>query len=293
MAAALTGDDHDEVIDDIFAIADICGFFSSPAKSQDCPRLKLIQSISQLSGCLDAIKTFDETLHSDLRTSLLDLLLGCEEKIRCVRRDAASFIVSITEDRSETVLLEENLCEISGVQCWRGLAWIVFGRSLISSFHRQSIREEELVRELLTKIDDIYMECSREKTEKGDILRITSQCLERDALFGHIQYREGVRLLQQAHDSCQSQLNTDKLGRQPIRLACSQRKTTAGYIPRKRFVGPARTAWEVFQVFQRSSESETVFSCSILVVGDAGSGKTHLCDEMKRSVHPSTIGESI
>lgn len=295
MAETLTSRDaHDEVIEDIFAIADICGFFSSLAKSNDCPRLKLIQSISQLSGSLDAITTFDETLNPELRSSLLDLLLGCEEKIRCVRRDAASFLASVTKNRSETVLLKENLCEIPAVQCWGGLAWIVFGRSLISSFHRQSLREEELVRELQTKLDDIYMDCSRERMDKVDILRITSHCLERNALLGHIQYREGVTLLQQAHDGIQSQLNTDRLGRQPIRLACSTRKKpTAGYVPRKGFVGPARTAWEVFQAFQRSSESENVFTSSILVVGDEGSGKTHLCNEMERSVHPSTIGESM
>ena len=292
MAAALTDDDPDEVTDVIFEIAQICGFFTSHGKSSDCPRLKLIQSILQLSGSLDAMKNCDETLHSELRSSMLHSLLDCEEKIRCVRRDADSFLASITADRSETLMLLENLSR--DVECRRGLACIVFGRSLISHFHRQSQREEELVRTLQTKLDDIYTEwLASDRMEKMDILRITSHCLERDALLGQIKYRDAVNFLLHPNGSCKSPLYTDGLGRQPTPLACSQRKTTTECTHRKGFVGPARTAWEIFQAFQRSSESGNLFSYSILVVGDEGSGKTHLCNEMERSVQSSTIGESI
>lgn len=277
----------------IYATADICGFFpSSSAHGDDaCPRSRVRRSVLQLStSLLPMMKTCHE-----FESTPLHLLRECEEEIRNVRRDAGFFLDSMAVQRPEMLMLDDDSVEIAGLGSRNDTAWIVFCRSLISQYRRQSQREEDLVQKLQAKLDDIYAEfTASEGTENATyVLQQTALCLKREIILDQIQYREGIRLLQQLHSPSQLPQSVDGLCRQPTVLGVPSLHDDTRRSHLNVFVGPARNAWDVFQKLQESSKSEEAFACSMLIVGHEGSGKTHLCNQMERGVHSSTTGESL
>jgi len=294
------GNVSEEIFELLLAIADLCGFFpqddvKAPEEHNDC-RLQLIQSLSLLSANRRMVDrdAGNILLDDGLKSSLLEF----EETAACVRRNADAFRVAIDEERSEILLLVEELEDLGVQPSGRSsLRWIVFGRSLISQYLEQSLRELEMVRDLQERLDGLYY--WDETNDAGENIRrclqMTIKCLRRDNLTAHPQFREGVFLLQQLHGGTgwKSSVPRNKPApkeltrtiKQQVKSQCLESKTPSFH---------RASPWDVFEKFQGTTENGTEpdnpFVCSMLVVGSRGTGKTHLCNEMERAAGSSTTG---
>ena len=191
----------------LIAMADICGFFPPAAGNADecCRRLKLLRSLQSLSAYLgmDWDDEQDGTAKEDgaksTTTSSMHLLLELEERVSGVRHDANAFLETVAEDRSEIILLRDELLQQQHPSEHQNLVvgpWTIFAGSLVSRYLLQTQREETMVQSLQEKLDGLYSgDIGYRKA--SNIVQATMECLGRDALLRHSQYREGVTLLQQ------------------------------------------------------------------------------------------------
>jgi len=296
----------------LVAMADLCGFFP-PAADEQCRRLKLLRSLQSLSAYLginwdeQEAGTAKEDGAKSSTTSSVQLLMELEERVAGARRDAYAFLETVAEDRSEMILLRDELLQQQQHQPEHLVCpWNIFAVSLVSRYLLQSQREETMVQSLQEKLDGLYSGDS-EYRKASDIVQATMECLGRQALLRHYQYREGVTLVQQLLQSG-GRLATDEKNpdKQPSLCVSHDQQSDYQDLPVSSKACDARvnpallgatSAWGVFEAFLRSDPARTgnndapFFATSVLIVGSEGTGKTHICNEMEHAVSSSTMGK--
>lgn len=284
----------DEVLELLFALLDLCGSFFSSDEGRCSSRLQLLQSLKGLSSEVKQAALWDgrATQNDESSSSGLRLL---EERIAGVRCDADAFLETIDDERSEIFGLSHEFDCI--VHSHKGdlQSWHIFVRSLVAEYRIQCQVEEQMARGYLNHTLDSLYSLGYERHDLQDRFQQLIRSLSREKITQNPQFQEGVALIRllmlQGDDRAvvddglliRSVSKLDRTDGNVLLESC--------YALADEEVVRAKTAWEAFEAFLRSSitsGSTQPKVTTVLVVGSDGSGKTHLCNEVERWASSST-----
>lgn len=277
----------DDVAELLVALFDLFGFYtaSNDNSNGNNSRLQLLSLLQCLSRDLQTTRSIlDDSSSCPLTDESSTKLLQLEETIASIRNHADSFLDDIQEERSESLLLMQELEATSST-----LSWFLFAQSLVSEYRTQSQMEENRIRSLRQDLQTIYDSNDKRKDDFKHHLQQAINCLSREALLSRPHLQEGVTLIEQllqGHDHAFKE--RQNVERTPFSLSQPQNegKLTSMGSRTIEAVSKEKSAWCAFEAFLASNEEAGL--TAIFVVGAEGSGKTHLCNKMEERAKSSS-----
>jgi hypothetical protein len=251
------------------------------------PRIQLIQALRKLSKMLDDLNMGGDHVND----ASCAFLIQVEEHLQQLREvhlpEAAS---SNQDDSSSILLLKQELDAISSSSRsdtesshW---SWILLSYSLVATLLHQLGEEMSSILETERALDSIFVEDGLSTTQATSTLSAVISTLERGALMENPTYFDAVRRLEMEEQGIelptyrynQLSIATTRRRRRPNRRHCR--------------LPTDSTVNGTIEQFLIAPPHELCPVSAILVVGDEGSGKSHVCEKAERLARNKCSGQS-
>jgi hypothetical protein len=282
----------DEIEEILVVLLDLCGLYP-PSQDSTSSRLSLISFLDTLhktlarKGLIDAYATDEEEVSK--------WLLSLEAIITSIRQESDAFLQSLNDDRVEVTLLCQELEATSRAQTdLLPISYFIQSLAAIYRMHLQA--EEEMIGDLRRLFDSFYSGglASKDSSDgmEGSLeqIRRMAQFLSRKELFQQPAFQEGLSVAswrQRADrplDAIESLNTTSKLEQLPIQISAQP-------CQRSSHISEAATIYDALHRFLKTGIQELEAPVSfLLLVGNEGCGKTHVCDEIERRAENESLG---
>jgi hypothetical protein len=290
----------DEIVEILVVLLDLCGLYPPLQDSITSSRLNLVSLLNTLDktlarkGLIDASACATATDEKEVSIWLLSL----EATITSIRQESDTFLQSINDDRVEVILLCQELEVTSSTQTDL-LPIIYFIQSLAATYRMHLQVEEEMIGDLRRLFDSFYSGGLKTKDSSNGMegsveqIRRTVQLLSRRELSQHPLFQEGLSVASRRQRAerplgvieslnTTSKLEPEQLPTQISIQLCRQSS----------YIAEAATINDALHRFLKAGvkELETTPVSFLLLVGNEGCGKTHVCDEIERQVEKESLG---
>jgi hypothetical protein len=281
----------DEILEILVVLLDLCGLYP-PSQDSSSSRLSLISSLSTLAETL-ARKGLIDTYTRD-EEDASTWLLSLEAIIMSIRQESDAFLQSLIDDRVEVILLCQEL-EVASRAQTDLLPISYFIRSLAAIYRMHLQNEEEMIADLQRLFDSFYSgglgskDASDGMEDSLKQIRRMVHLLSRNELFQQPAFQEGLSIASRRQRAdrpldINEPLNTTCMSEQfPTQVSAQQYQ-------RSFHSTKATTIYDALHVFQNSGMQDLEAVSFLLLVGNEGCGKTHVCDEIERRVERESMG---
>jgi hypothetical protein len=283
----------DEVQEILVVLLDLCGLYP-PSQDSTSSRLSLVSLLDTLyksvarKGLIDASATDEEEVSI--------WLLSLEATITSIRQGSEAFLQSLYDDRVEVILLCQEL-EVASRAKTDLLQISYFIQSLAATYRMHLQAEEEMISDLRRLFDSFYSGGLESKDSSDDgvegslgQIRRTAQFFSRKELFQQPVFQEGLSIASRRQradrplDVIESLNTTPKPEQLPTQIStqpCRRSSQITG----------AATIYDTLHRFLNAGMQELEAPVSfLLLVGNEGCGKTHVCDEIERRTENESLG---
>jgi cob(I)alamin adenosyltransferase len=283
---------EDEVLEILIVLLDLCGLYP-PSQDSSSSRLNLISSLDTLN------KTLARTGLNDANTrdeeEVIAWLLSLEAVITSIRQESDAFLESLNDDRVEVVLLCQELEVASRAQT--DLLQISYYIQSLAAIYRMHLQvEEEMIADLRRLFDSFYSgglgskDFSDGMEESLKQIRRMAHFLSRKELFQQPVFQEGLSIASRRqradrpldvfephNTTCKSEQLPTQISAQPCQ--------------RSSHITEAATIYDALHIFLNAGMQDLEAPVSfLLLVGNEGCGKTHVCDEIERRAEKESLG---
>jgi hypothetical protein len=284
----------DEIQEILVVLLDLCGLYPpSQDSTVASSRLSLVSLLDTLyktvarKGLIDASATDEEEVSI--------WLLSLEATITSIRQGSEAFLESLNDDRVEVILLCQEL-EVASRAKTDLLPISYFIQSLATTYRMHLQAEEEMIGDLRRLFDSFYSGGLESKDSsdgaEGSLgqIRRTAQFFSRKELFQQPVFQEGLSIASRQQRAVRpldviESLNTtpkpEQLPSQTSIQPCGRSSQITG----------AATIFDALHRFLNAGMQELEAPVSfLLLVGNEGCGKTHVCDEIERRTEKESLG---
>jgi hypothetical protein len=270
------------IADSILPLYDLAGFLAD-GTDHEAPRRTLVRALRQLTVLLEHIGSQDSRASSTAVSHLVQV----EQLLRELRHDLIPAAVASNEFDSEQALLLRDDLEAAAASSWHldgdPSCWsrVVLGFSLAASLILQLNEERASISELEVTIDTMFLyDHEGPRADRATrFIRDTVNMLERRSLLENRRYLEEMEgLVAEKQDQ-----SVDEWQCAPPMLITGSR--FCAHRERERFhkyVLSESSLEGTVMTFLQAPVHELAPVTALLVVGDHGSGKTHLCEKIER-----------
>jgi ATP-dependent Clp protease ATP-binding subunit ClpA len=283
----------DEILEILVVLLDLCGLYPPASQDSSSGRLNLISSLDTLNKTL-ARKVLIETYSRD-EEEVSTWLLSLEAIITSIRQESDAFLQSLDDDRVEVVLLCQEL-EVASRAQTDLLPICYFIKSLAAIYRMHLQVEEKMIADLRRLFDSFYSDGLGSKDSTNDMevsleqIQRIMQFLSRKELFQQPVFQEGVSIasrrqranrpldvVEALNTTCKSEQLANQISAQPCQ--------------RSSHITEAATIYDALHRFLNAGMQDLEAPVSfLLLVGNEGCGKTHVCDEIERRVETESLG---
>jgi hypothetical protein len=270
------------IADSILSLYDLAGFLVDDA-DEDRPRRTLVRALRQLTVLLEHIGSQDSRASS----AALSRLIQVEQLLRELRDDLIPSAVASNEFDSEQALLLRDDLEAAASSSWQldgdPSPWsrVLPGFSLAASLILQLNEERASISELEETFDTMFLD-DREgpRADRATrFIRDTVTSLERRCLLENRRYLEEMEGLVAER---QDRSIDEWLSAPPMLITGSQFGARRERERFHKYVLSESSLEDTVTTFLQAPVHELAPVAALLVVGDHGSGKTHLCEKIER-----------
>lgn len=282
----------DEIIEILVVLLDLCGLYP-PSQDSVSSRLSLISFLDTLDKTLARKGLIDA--HARDEEEVSTWLLSLEAIITSIRQESDAFLQSLDDDRVEVILLcqepEVSSCAQTDLL---PISYFIQSLGVIYRMHLQV--EEEMIGDLRRLFDSFYSGGLEFKDSsdamKGSLeqIRRIARFLSRKEFFQQPVFQEGLSVASRRQradrplDVIESVNTTSKPDQLPTQIAAQP-------CQRSFHIAEAGTIYEALYRFLNAGTQELEAPVSfLLLVGNEGCGKTHVCDEIERRTGKESLG---
>jgi hypothetical protein len=291
----------DELLDLFATILEECGLLKRDAKENAWD--KLSSSLEELAIAIENSR--GASLNIEVSGPSCDLLLlELEQAAQSVRSQCESFSLEI-QDRSEIIILSHEIASLCrGSQNLLKVGILV--RSLVRATHQQTFRAKDAVQEIRQSLFRLHTADKTTSRQEGNLemkLRNWAEVIRKRCIVSNSSpWSEAMEMLKLLHnDSLPEKVGFSRSWNPSEQVS----KVVPSFLPRDQ-QAPVNKKWEdllsattimaAVEIFLKEGGLEQVEATAIdatclLVVGSAGSGKSHLCNNIQRIAGPHTYGK--
>jgi hypothetical protein len=288
----------DEIVEILVVLLDLCGLYP-PLQEQDSTssRLRLISLLVTLDKTLTrkGLVDIDASATATDEEEVGKWLLNLEATITSIRQESDACLQSINDDRVEVILLLQEL-EVASRAHTDLLPISYFIQSLAAAYRMHLQVEEEMIGHLRRLFDSFYSEGLGSKDSSHGMerslkqIRRTLELLSRKELSQQPVFQEGLAVASRRQRAdrplnvIESLNTTFKPEQRPTQISPQPCRQTS-------HITQAATINDALHRFLTAGaeELEAAPVSFLLLVGNEGCGKTHVCDEIERQAEKESL----